>query len=155
MELAEARSVGHRRLASPLALQGAVADQRPEAILGWGQHLHGLPGEPPPLGLRAPRRRAQQAAVVLVGQVVWTLPGQSFEVGALPVDEGQHQPPAEHQWVPMTATGPQHPQALRDVAGQPGQGHGPGLLGETRSDRHSRASILGMAWTGKGFHAAP
>jgi hypothetical protein len=50
--------------------------------------------------------RAQQASVMLVGQVGRTMPGQGFEIGAFSIDEVQHQHPAEHQLVPMMETGP-------------------------------------------------
>jgi hypothetical protein len=152
---AEARFLGHRMLGAPFALEGAVADQIQETILGWGQGLQGLLGEPPQQGFRAPIRRAQQAPVVLVGQVGRTMPGQGLEIGALPVDEVQHQEPAEDQLVPMMETGTQYPQALGHATGQPGQRHGPGLLGDTRSDGHSRSSIPGRTWTVKGFHGSP
>jgi hypothetical protein len=55
--------------------------------------------------------------------------------------------------VPVAKARSQHPQGLRHLRGQTGQRHGPGLRGDTRSDRRSRSSISGMAWTGKGFHA--
>jgi hypothetical protein len=78
--------------------------------------------------------------------------GQGFQMGPLAIDEGQHQQPIEDELVPVANTGPQPSQALRDTPWQTGQGHGLGLLGETRSDGHSRSSIPGSAWTVKGFH---
>src|SRR5688572_11841780 len=55
----------------------------------------------------------------------------------------------------MVETGPQDPQALRHAAGQTGQGHGPGLLGDTRSDGQSRSSIPGRTRTVKDLRTWP
>jgi hypothetical protein len=81
------------------------------------------------------------------------MPGQGFQMGPFAIAQVQHQEPAEDQLVALAETGPQAPQALRDMARQTGQGHGPGLLGEMRSDGHSRSSIPGSAWPVKDFHA--
>jgi hypothetical protein len=92
---------------------------------------------------------------VLRGQMLGAMPGQGLQVGPFAVEEVQYQEPAEDQLVPMVATRPQDPQALRHAAGQTGQGHGPGLLGDTRSDGHPRSSIPGRTWTVKDLHAWP
>jgi hypothetical protein len=81
------------------------------------------------------------------------MPGQGFQVGPFPVDEVEYQQPTAHQVMPMPNARSHPPQTLGDAARQTGQGHDPGLLGDTRADGHSRASILGSAWTVKGFHA--
>jgi hypothetical protein len=81
------------------------------------------------------------------------MPSQGLQIGPFAVDEVQHQEPAERQLVPMAETGPQNTQALGHAAGQTSQGHSLGLLGDTRSDGHSRSSIPGSAWTVKDFHA--
>ncbi len=83
----------------------------------------------------------------------WGHAGQGFEGGPVAVDERQDQEPTEYQLVTMAKTGPEHPQILGHAAGQTGQRHGPGLLGETRSVAHSRSSMPGKAWTVKEFHA--
>jgi hypothetical protein len=49
----------------------------------------------------------------------------------LPIDEMEHQPPAERQVVPMAETASEHQQALGHAAGQTGQGHGLGRLADT------------------------
>ena len=89
---------------------------------------------------------------MLVGQVHRTVEAQFLNVGPVAVDEMQHQELTEHQVVSMMKTGPQHQQTLGHVAKEMGQGHGPALLGETRSDGHAQSSFPGMAWSGKCFH---
>jgi hypothetical protein len=42
----EARFLGHRMLGAPVALEGAVAHQIEDAILGWRKSLQGLVGKP-------------------------------------------------------------------------------------------------------------
>ncbi len=54
----ETRFLGHRMPWSPFALEGAVAHQIQDAILGWRKGLQGLVGKPPQQGLRAPVARA-------------------------------------------------------------------------------------------------
>jgi hypothetical protein len=153
MVLAEARLLGHWMLWPSLALERPIAHHRQDTALGWGQHLQGLVGEPPQQRLCAPVGGAQQTAILLVGQMRGAMPGQRLQIGPFAIQEVHHQEPAEGQLVPMAAAGPQDPQELRDAAGQTGQGHGPSLLGEARSDGPSRSSILGSAWTVKDFHA--
>jgi hypothetical protein len=150
---AEPRFVGYWVLGAPLAFERTVADQIEDAILGRRQGLQGLLGEPPQQRLRAPIGGTQQTAILLVGQMGRAMSGQSLHVGPVAIDHVQDQQPAEDQLVPMAETGLQDPQMLRDAAGQTGQEHGPGLLGDTRSDGLSRSSILGSAWIVKDFHA--
>jgi HIRAN domain len=152
MILAEARLLGHRMLEPPVALEGAVAHQRQEAVLRGGKGLQGWLDKPPQPRLRAPVCGTQQTAILLGGQMLRAMPGQRRQMGPCALQEVQDQEPAEDQLVPMAETGPQDPQARRDAAGQTGQGQGPGLLRDTRSDRHSRSSILGSAWAVKDFH---
>jgi hypothetical protein len=152
MVLAEAGLLGHGMLWPSLALERAVADQIENAILGWGKRLQSLVGKPPQQGPAAPIRRTEQPPIVMVRQMARAMPGQRFQIGPFAIDKVQHQQPAEDQVVPVAKAGPEYPQALRHTAGQTGQGHGPGLLGDTRSDGHSRSSISGSAWTVKDFH---
>ena len=89
---------------------------------------------------------------MLVGQMDRAVTTQLLQVGPVAVYEMQHQEPTEYEVVPVAKARPQHAQALGHAARQTGQGHGLGLLGETRSDGQSRSSISGSAWTGKDFH---
>jgi hypothetical protein len=83
------------------------------------------------------------------------MPSPGVQMGLFAVDEGPYQEPAAHQLVPVAETGPQHTQALGYTAGQTSQGHGLGLLGDTRSDGQSQSSLPGSAWTVKDVPACP
>ena len=109
MVLVEARFLGHRMLLASLALERAVADEIEDAILGWREDLQHLLGKPPQPGLRAPLRRAQQASVVLIGEMGRALPGKRSHVGPLAVDQVQHQELPARQMMPMVKTGFEHP----------------------------------------------
>ena len=63
-------------------------------------------------------------AVTVSGRLVTlgTMPSQGLQVSPFAVEEVQYQEPAEDQLVPMAETRPQDPQALRQAAGQTGQG---------------------------------
>jgi hypothetical protein len=88
----------------------------------------------------------------MVRQMARAMPGKRFQIGPFAIDKVQYQQPAEDQVVAAAKAGPEYPQALRHTRGQTGQGHGPGPLGDTRSDGHSRSGISGSAWTVKDFH---
>jgi hypothetical protein len=131
MVLAEAHLLGYRMLAPPFALENAVTHQMQDAVLGWAKGLQGLLGKPPQQCLRPPVGGPQQTAILLVGQMMSAMLGQSLQMGAFAIQEVPYQEPAKDQ---------------------AGQGHGLGLLGDTSSDRPSRSSILGNTWAVKDFH---
>jgi hypothetical protein len=110
--LAQTGSLGHWMLGPTCALQGTVAHQRQEAVLGWGPSLQGLVGEPLQQGLRAPVGGAQQAPVVLVGQGGWPMPSQRLQMGPFAIKDVAYEQPTADQLVPVANARSQHPQAL-------------------------------------------
>jgi hypothetical protein len=152
---AEACLLGPRMWWPPLALERTVAHHREAAVRGWGKRLQGLVGNPPQPGRGAPLPGTPPTSGVVLGQRRGAMPGQGLQVGPFAVEEGPSQEPAEDPLVPMVATRPHDPPALRHAAGQPGHGQGPGLLGETSSDGQSCSSIPGRTWTVKDLHAWP
>jgi hypothetical protein len=143
LQVPEPGFLRHRIFGASLALDGAVADEREEPICGGRQCLQDLVGKPPQQCLRAPRGRAEQPAVMLVGQMARALTAQFLQVGLVAIQEMLHQEPTAHAVMRVANARSQHAQALRHVTRETGQGHGLGLLCDTRSNGHSRSSILG------------
>jgi hypothetical protein len=133
MMAAQARFLRHRVLLAPLGLQGAVTNEIQGVILRRRKGLQGLLRKPPQQSLRAPVGGAQQTAVMLIPEMGPATPGQGLEVGTFPMKQVQDQQLTEHELVPVMKTRPEHPQGRRHAARQTGQGHGPGLLENTRS----------------------